>query len=361
MIKVLIGNLFESKAQTLVNTVNCVGIMGKGIALEFKNRFPDMFKDYLMRCNRKQVQLGKPYLYKSLVQPWVLNFPTKKHWRSVSKIDDIVNGLKFLIKKYKEWGITSLAVPPLGTGYGQLEWRIIGPTLYRYLSQMDIPVELYAPYGTPHKEMQPEFLTQEPMPSPEWIQPAWIALVEILKRVEKEPYHWPVGRTTFQKMAYVATLAGLPTRLHYRRGSYGPFSAELKGLVTKLVNHGLIREERLGRMFSVKVGPTYEDARQAYIDDLERWESIINKMADLFMRLKTAQSEIVATVLFAAQDLNKEKKEPPFESELLAEVLNWKQRRRPYPDKREIAHAIRNLAALRWLNVKPSIELEIEI
>jgi len=162
MVKVLMGDILKSKAQTLVNTVNCVGIMGKGIALEFKEQFPDMFDDYVARCNRKEVRLGKPYLYKRLTPPWILNFPTKGHWRSVSRIEDIIKGLKYLLQHYQEWGVMSLAVPPLGCGQGQLEWKIVGPTLYRYLSQLEIPVELYAPYGTPHEELQPEFLDQEP-------------------------------------------------------------------------------------------------------------------------------------------------------------------------------------------------------
>src|SRR5512144_1161370 len=97
MIKVKTGNILESSAQTLVNTVNCVGIMGKGIALVFKNRFPEMFRDYEQRCKAGQVKLGRPYLYKDLVGKWVLNFTTKHHWRSVSRLDDIVEGLKFLI------------------------------------------------------------------------------------------------------------------------------------------------------------------------------------------------------------------------------------------------------------------------
>src|SRR5437667_12575601 len=95
-----IGNLFDSKAQTLVNTVNCVGIMGKGIALEFKKRFPEMFLDYENRCARKEVELGKPYLYKRVVPPWILNFPTKGHWRAVSKLSDIIAGLEYLKQHY---------------------------------------------------------------------------------------------------------------------------------------------------------------------------------------------------------------------------------------------------------------------
>lgn len=366
MVKVLTGDILDSKAQTLVNTVNCVGIMGKGIALEFKEQFPDMFNDYVARCNRNEVRLGKPYLYKRLTPPWILSFPTKGHWRSVSRIEDIVKGLKYLLQHYKEWGITSLAVPPLGCGQGQLEWKIVGPTLYRYLSQLDIPVELYAPYGTPHEELNIEFLENapdvksvKPELAPERIRPAWVALVEILKCLEQEPYHWPVGRTTFQKIAYISTQEGLPTGLHYQKSSFGPFSPELKGAITRLVNNGLIREEQLGRMFSVKVGSTFSDARKAYKNELARWESIIEKTTDLFMRMQTKQSEVVATVLFAANTLAKRKKEQPSETEVLTEVMQWKQRRRPKLDDKEVAYTIRNLAALSWLKVKPSPDLPI--
>ena len=366
MVKVLFGNILDSKAQTIVNTVNCVGIMGKGIALEFKEQFPDMFSDYVERCNRNEVRLGKPYLFKRLTPPWILNFPTKGHWRSVSRIEDIVKGLRHLLQHYKEWGITSLAVPPLGCGQGQLEWKIADPTLYRYLSQLDIPVELYAPHDTPHEELQPEFLDQEidikpvdPGLGPERVKPAWVALVEILSRLEQEPYHWPVGRTTFQEIAYIATQEGLPTGLHYQKSSFGPFSPELKGIITRLVNNGLIREEQLGRMFAVKVGPTFEDARKAYLTDLAKWESIIEKTADLFMRMQTRQSEVVATVLFAANTLANRKKEQISEVDVLTEVMQWKQRRRPKLDDKEVAYTIRNLAALKWLKVKPSSDLPI--
>jgi len=366
MVKVLMGDILKSKTQTLVNTVNCVGIMGKGIALEFKEQFPDMFDDYVARCNRKEFRLGKPYLYKRLTPPWILNFPTKGHWRSVSRIEHIVKGLKYLFQHYKEWGITSLAVPPLGCGQGQLEWKIVGPTLYRSLNQLDIPVELYAPHGTPHEELKPEFLDQEidikpaePRLAPERVRPAWIAVVEILSRLEQEPYHWPVGRTTFQKIAYIATQEGLPTGLLYQKSSFGPFSPELKGVITRLVNNGLIREEQLGRMFAVKVGPTFADARRAYMNELAQWESIIEKTTDLFMRMQTRQSEVVATVIFAANILANRKKEQPSETEVLTEVMQWKQRRRPKLDDKEVAYTIRNLAALRWLKVKPSPDLPI--
>lgn len=157
MVTVLIGDLFESRAQTLVNPVNCVGIMGKGMALQFKQRFPEMFEDYARRCRDHRVRLGEPNLYRRLIEPWILNFPTKDHWRSVSRLADILQGLEHLQKHCREWGITSLAVPPLGCGEGRLEWRVVGPKLYRRLSEMDVAVELYAPLGISREELKTVF------------------------------------------------------------------------------------------------------------------------------------------------------------------------------------------------------------
>lgn len=359
MVEVLIGDIFESKAQTLVNTVNCVGVMGKGIALGFKKRFPAMFRDYEDRCGRGQVKLGRPYLYKSLTPPWILNFPTKDHWRSTAKLEDIVRGFEYVLEHYRAWGIESLAVPPLGCGEGGLDWRIVGRTLYRYLRRMDIPVELYAPHGTPQRELQLDFLGErmlEAVGTAARVKAAWVALVSILERIEDQPYHWPVGRTSFQKIAYLATEEGLPTGLQHRQGSYGPFSPDVKRVMTSLVNNGLIREERLGSMIASKVGPTYQDARTWYADELKRWERAIAKVADLFMRTNTQQAEIVATVVFTARALQG-KRRPPTEREVVEAVMEWKQRRKPALNRDEVALAVRNLAALGWLSVRASPDL----
>lgn len=368
MVKVLVDDIFKSKAQTLVNTVNCVGVMGKGIALEFKKRFSEMYDDYVQRCKAKEVKLGQPYLFRSVVPPWILNFPTKDHWRDVARLEDIVKGLRYLEQHYREWGITSLAVPPLGCGQGQLEWKVVGRTLYRHLKRLSIPVELYAPYGTPWKELQPTFLDkvseETSMASISHvgnrIEPAWVALVDILDRIQKEPYHWPIGRTSFQKIAYFATESGIPTKLEYTRSSFGPYASNLKSIISRLVNNALIREEHLGRMFAVKVGPTFDDAKTSYREDIENWREIMEKVADLFMRIRTTtQAELAATVHFAAKTLLQKNKDKPAEKEVLYEVLKWKQKRRPVFDKPEVALTIRNLSALGWLDVKPSKDLPL--
>lgn len=365
--RILIGDILKSKAQTLINTVNCVGVMGKGIALEFKNRFPDMYEDYVQRCQRGEVKSGVPYLYKTLFPPQIINFPTKDHWKSISKLSDIERGLKHLLEHYREWGVTSLAIPPLGCGNGQLEWRAVGPLIYRFVKNMPIPVEMYAPYGTRPKELTVEFLDQgadrhvEPTVrnGQSALNPAWVALVEILARIEQQPYHWPVGRTLFQKIAYVATNEGLPTGLQYQRGSFGPFSGDLKALEAKLVNNGLLQEERHGKMFMVTVGPNFNRIRQKYATFFDQWNKVLDKTADLFTRVNTDQAEVIATVLFATRELMSEQRDLPSESKVLEAVMHWKQKRRPPLDRNTVASTIRNLATLRWLAVKADPSLPV--
>ncbi len=145
MITFVKGNIFESAAQVLTNTVNCVGVMGKGVALEFKQRYPALFEDYQTRCQRGEVQPGALYMWEdSYVQ--VLNFPTKRHWREKSEIGDIELGLKCLAMKYQDFGIQSIALPALGCGNGGLDWGIVRPLIERYLGEIaDLDVYVYEP------------------------------------------------------------------------------------------------------------------------------------------------------------------------------------------------------------------------
>lgn len=141
------GNLFESEMQTLTNAINVVGVMGAGIAKEFKKRYPEMFKDYQGKCDANQVVVGKPYVWRpsNSDRKWVLNFPTKKHWRGGSKIEWIEEGLDYLIANYKDWGITSLALPALGCSLGGLDWEKVKPLMIDRLGKLEVPVEIYQP------------------------------------------------------------------------------------------------------------------------------------------------------------------------------------------------------------------------
>ncbi len=193
----------------------------------------------------------------------------------------------------------------------------------------------------------------------EAILPSWVALVEIVRKLEEQPYHWPVQRSIFHAIAYVATRHGLPTGFTYRRGSFGPFSGDLKNAESKLINNNLLQEKRLGKLFLIESGPNFDRIRKNFQPSLDWWKPVIEKTTDLFMRVNTDQAEVIATVMFAADALKQEKRSSPTETEVLDAVLQWKQKRRPPLDEMAVASTIRNLGMLRWLEVKPDVRLRL--
>lgn len=363
MITVKIGDLFEGNAKTLVNTVNCVGVMGKGIAQLFKKRYPEMFADYQARCERNEVLPGVPYLYKDMFGASILNFPTKKHWRSPALLKDVIQGLDIFIEKYQEWSIESIAFPPLGCGNGGLEWEVVGPIMYQKLSQLNIPIEIYAPYGTPARLLTEEFLNEKnEMPNDlngrkgKALKPSWIALLEVVSQLEKRPYANPIGRTIFQKICYIMTEQGVETGFNYAKGSYGPFSQEVNEAINVLANANLLKEKQLGRMTAVGVGSEFLKTREKYLEQITNIQKKINKTVDLFSRIRsTEQAEEVATVLYAARQLKQDRaNEEVSEQDLYDYILSWKKAWNTADKQKVLASTIRNLEMLSWLKLKYS-------
>lgn len=140
------GDIFQSEAQVIVNTVNCKGVMGKGLALAFKQKYPAMFPIYQEECKTRKLRIGRPSLYQQST-PWILNFPTKDHWKFPSKLEYLEKGLKYFVANYKKAGITSIAFPKLGAQNGKLSWDEVGPLMAKYLSQLDIDVYIYIAEG----------------------------------------------------------------------------------------------------------------------------------------------------------------------------------------------------------------------
>jgi len=136
-------DMFNSNAMALVNTINCMGVMGVGVAKKFKQKYPEMFMDYVKKCTAKEVTIGKLYLYPISSDRLIINFPTKNHWRYRSRIKYIEAGLKDFINHYKDWKITSIAFPQLGCGNGGLKWSEVKPLMEKYLGNLDIDVEIY--------------------------------------------------------------------------------------------------------------------------------------------------------------------------------------------------------------------------
>jgi uncharacterized protein YwgA len=286
----------------------------------------------------------------------------------VSRLKDIVAGLEYLEAHYEAWGITSLAVPPLGCGNGGLEWRVVGPTLYQHLSRLPIPVRLYAPFGTPHDELQPRYLQRTLMSTgssdivehEHRVQPGWVAMVAVLHELERDPNHWPVGKTSFQKLAYFLTVAGVPTDLMFSRSTYGPYAQGMTSVTSRLVNNDLIEQVQLGRMIQIKVGGTFEAAQTAYADELAGWHDAIGRAADFMARVHTREAEVAATAHFVASEIVRDTGEVPTDEEILVEVMEWKQRKRPPLSQNEVLVAVHSLAMLGWLDVRFAHDVPVD-
>ena len=200
MLTYVIGDLFRSPAKVLVNTVNVVGVMGKGIAKDFKLIYPEMFDEYQRLCESKQLDIGRLFLYRT-PHKWVLNFPTKKHWRQPSKPEYIEAGLKAFVDGYARNSITSVAFPPLGCGNGELDWdRQVRPMMESYLSKL--PIEVYVHrYGTgvsapEHRDFNATKLWLRSEPESLAFSEVWDDLRDLLKNRSEfvtadthEPFH----------------------------------------------------------------------------------------------------------------------------------------------------------------------------
>lgn len=350
---VKIGNLFESSAHTLVNTVNCVGIMGKGIALDFKNKYPAMFKEYVQMCNNRDIKPGIPYLYSDLYGTSILNFPTKDHWRSPSKLSYIVNGLNWFRENYKQLGITSIAFPPLGCGNGGLPWSVVGPMMYSKLADLPISIEIYAPFGTRPEELTTEFLQQNLVHSPKELignkalpfNKYWYLILYTIQKINNDRYSLSVGRTIFQKVCYILTRTGIPTGFTFVEASYGPYSKEAKEAITVLSNANLMTERQLGKMIETVVSPKFTLPVEMFTEeDIFR----ANQAIDLLSRIKsTDHAEMVATVLFSYDELVASASNPT-DLDVFNHVLSWKPRWKTKKEA-EIRDTIYSLCTLRYM------------
>ncbi|MCD8131216.1 MAG: macro domain-containing protein [Lachnospiraceae bacterium] len=356
---VKIGNIFESKCSALVNTVNCVGVMGKGIACEFKRRYPDMFMDYVLKCSKENVKPGVPYVYHDKDGLVIINFPTKDHWRSPSRLSYVVNGLDWIVENYEKYHIKSIAFPPLGCGNGGLSWDIVGPVMYQKLSILPIQIEIYAPFGTPQKELSKSFLTgkqvvDEAIGSRNMkINPKWYLILEIIREVNNRRYSLKVGRTIYQKICFVLTRNGVETGFNFSKGTYGPYSPGVKESIETLANANLIIEKQLGRMISMSVSDDVVIDKNSFT--AAEWEAM-TKTVDLFGRVKsTGQAEVIATVLFSYDQLVMEKREVS-DKDVYDYVLDWKPRWKEEKEF-EVCDSIHNLAMLSLMDVTFSHQL----
>lgn len=360
MIIIKIGNIFESTCDVLVNTINCVGVMGKGIALEFKKKYPKMYMDYIDRCQHGKVNVGKPYMYISNDGDKILNFPTKDHWRSPSRLSYVIAGLDWFVSNYKELGITSIAFPPLGCGNGGLTWDIVGPIMFKKLAQLPIRIEIYAPFGTGKEQLTEKFLAASSIDEDvrgkvnSKVNYKWYLILEAIRELNDRKYSMNVGRTIYQKLCYVITRNGVHTGFSFSKGNYGPYSLEAKESITALANANLILEKQLGRMISLTIPEEVRIQRDRFTNS--EWNAM-KKTVDLFARIfDTEQAEIVATVLYSFDELHKSNTIVS-DKNVYDYVMSWKPHWHTEKDF-EVRDAILNLAMLDLMPIAYSGALE---
>jgi len=228
------GDLLESPADALVNTVNCVGVMGKGIALQFKRRFPENFRRYAAACKVGDVILGQMY-----VVPldelgggrWIVNFPTKGHWKAGSRLSDVDRGLDDLVRIITERGIRSIALPPLGAGNGGLHWPDVERLIREKFEGVDVEVYLYAP-AVAHRPVVAADVRMT------WGRAALVRLVEayVTRRRALEPSEDSRGASALeiQKLMYFAGLVEPRLSLRFAQGKYGPYSDQVRHLLQEM-------------------------------------------------------------------------------------------------------------------------------
>jgi O-acetyl-ADP-ribose deacetylase (regulator of RNase III) len=244
MIEFTRGNLLDAKVDALVNTVNTVGVMGKGVALMFKEAFPENFKDYEIACKKKDVKVGKMFVTKRLLSPkWIINFPTKEHWRGDSKLEWIETGLEDLKRVIIENNIKSIAIPPLGSGNGGLKWQDVRPKIEEALAALeDVTVLVYEPtdrYQNVAKRDGVERLTPARALVAELVRRYWILGIECsLLEIQKLAY--------FLERSIKILKVKNPLDLQFQADKYGPYAPRLTHLLNGLDGSYLHCGKRIG-------------------------------------------------------------------------------------------------------------------
>ena len=235
MIRTTTGDILKSETEALVNTVNCVGVMGRGIALQFKQQFPANYKAYAVACEREEVQPGRMFVFDTgeLTLPrYIINFPTKRHWRGKSRIEDIKAGLFALADEVRVRGIRSVAIPPLGSGLGGLNWAEVKPLIEHVFSTLtDVDVQIFEPRDAPADERTNRSSDVPTMTA------GRAALVALMRRYLGALLDPSISLLEVHKLMYFLQAAGEPLRLRYVKAPYGPYAENLRHVLHAVEGH----------------------------------------------------------------------------------------------------------------------------
>ncbi len=343
------GNLLEADAQALVNTVNCVGQMGKGIALQFKQAFPDNFHAYQKAVKAGLVRPGSMFVFETgryLNPQLIINFPTKRHWKGKSRLEDIRSGLLALVEEINRRNIRSIAIPPLGCGNGGLDWQIVEPLIRDALAPLSgVDVILYPPTGAPAAQDMP---VRTPRPD---MTAARALFVQAIHQYQQSQYRLTL--LEIHKLAYFLQVAGEPLKLRYTAGIYGPYADNLNKVLTRIEGHftrgfdGSLKPDT-----ELQLLPGAVEQSEQELDRHPASRSRLARVADLIAGFETPYGmELLSSVHWVATQ-----GEAPATDAATAvqRIHDWNSRKRKMFPPLHIEVAWKRLQDDYWLTVPPS-------
>lgn len=342
MINFKTGDILRADAEALVNTVNCVGIMGRGIALQFKNDFPENFKAYEAACAREEVQPGRMFVFetRTLTNPkFIINFPTKRHWRGKSRMEDIESGLTALVGEIRTRGIRSVAIPPLGSGLGGLNWSDVRSRIVEALRDLnDVHVIVFEPSSAPVATKSRE------IPSMSAGRAALVVLMHRYLGGLMDPF---VSLLEVHKLMYFMQEAGEPLRLRYAKAPYGPYAENLRHVLHAVEGHLVVGYADGGDApdKQIELVPGAVMDAEAFLADKRDTVARFDRVGDLVEGFETPFGlELLATVHWVAMQEGAASAE-----EAAAKVYAWNERKKRF-SQRQIGIAFETLHAKGWLS-----------
>jgi len=350
MIETTSGDILAADAEALVNTVNCVGIMGRGIALQFRKAFPDNFKAYEAVCKRGELQPGQMFIYEtgSLTNPrYVINFPTKRHWKGKSQLADIESGLTALVSDIRRLGIHSIAIPPLGCGQGGLDWAEVRPRIEHAMAAMpEVRVLLFGPAVAPVPSVSQ---SSHPVPKMTEARAALVGLMQRYLAGLMDPF---ISLLEVHKLLYFMQAAGEASlRLRYVKAPYGPYAENLRHLLLSVEGHltsgytdGVDDPEKPLELVPGAVG----DAER-FLEGHPNTQRRFERVADLVKGFETPFGlELLSTVHWVS---TQEGAVTP--DEATTATFRWNERKRRFSPQ-QIALAWHVLQDKGWLSAQPA-------
>jgi len=343
MIEFTTGDILAADTEALVNTVNCVGIMGRGIALQFKNKFPGNFKAYEAACKKQEVMPGRMFVFETgdLTLPrYIINFPTKRHWKGKSRIEDIESGLEDLVCVINERGIQSIALPPLGSGLGGLNWQEVRTCIEKALQNSNARILVYDPSGSPQHDVMSHARKIPVMTS------GRAALIGLMDRYLKGLLDPFVTLLEVHKLMYFLQESGEPLRLSYTKAPYGPYANNLRHVLNAIEGYFISGYADGGDMpgKQLELVPGALQEAEKYLQNCPETRGRFERLSSLVNGFESSFGlELLSTVHWVIQ-----KENARTYKDVLRQTYAWNERKKQFSD-RQIKIAASILADKGWI------------